>query len=260
VAVLAASCRFRDCRHDLEPGCAVKAAVASGELDADRFEGYSKIAREQDDRALELKRLTDLQMAFRIGDATYVLRTVELLDVGENQKAIAELETALKLDPKSVAGHTMLGSLHEINKDPTRAQSQYREALKLDPQTAVAANNLAWILAESGGNLDEALALARIAKDKLPNSPTVLDTMGWVYYKKGAYASASDLFTNAVAKDPKSPVYHYHLGLSYFQGAHFVRWPLLMAANVMSLLPMLLVFIGAQRYFVQSVANTGLKG
>jgi multiple sugar transport system permease protein len=50
------------------------------------------------------------------------------------------------------------------------------------------------------------------------------------------------------------------LGLSYFQGAHRVRWPLLMAANVMSLLPMLLVFIGAQKYFVQSVASTGIKG
>jgi multiple sugar transport system permease protein len=35
---------------------------------------------------------------------------------------------------------------------------------------------------------------------------------------------------------------------------------MLMAANVMSLLPMLLVFIGAQRFFVQSVASTGLKG
>jgi multiple sugar transport system permease protein len=50
------------------------------------------------------------------------------------------------------------------------------------------------------------------------------------------------------------------LGLSYFQGAHRVKWPLLMAANVMSLLAMLLVFIGAQRYFVQSVASQGLKG
>jgi multiple sugar transport system permease protein len=50
------------------------------------------------------------------------------------------------------------------------------------------------------------------------------------------------------------------LGLSYFQGAHRVRWPLLMAANVMSLLPMLLVFVGAQKYFVQSVASTGIKG
>ncbi|RDH76861.1 carbohydrate ABC transporter permease [Mycolicibacterium moriokaense] len=50
------------------------------------------------------------------------------------------------------------------------------------------------------------------------------------------------------------------LGLSYFQGAHHVQWPMLMAANVMSLLPMLLVFIGAQKFFVQSVASTGLKG
>lgn len=50
------------------------------------------------------------------------------------------------------------------------------------------------------------------------------------------------------------------LGLSYFQGAHHVQWPLLMAANVMSLLPMLLVFVVAQRYFVQSVASTGIKG
>lgn len=50
------------------------------------------------------------------------------------------------------------------------------------------------------------------------------------------------------------------LGLSYFQGAHSTDWPLLMAGNVMSLLPMLFVFVVAQRYFVQSVAGTGLKG
>jgi len=74
VAALGASCRFRDCRHDREPGCAVKAAVASGALAADRFESYSKIAREQeaferrqDERALiETKRLGKIgQKAYR---------------------------------------------------------------------------------------------------------------------------------------------------------------------------------------------------
>jgi multiple sugar transport system permease protein len=50
------------------------------------------------------------------------------------------------------------------------------------------------------------------------------------------------------------------LGLSYFQGAHQTNWPLLMAGDVMSLLPMLAVFVLAQRHFVQSVAGTGLKG
>lgn len=50
------------------------------------------------------------------------------------------------------------------------------------------------------------------------------------------------------------------LGLTYFQGTHATQWTLLMAGNVMSLVPMVLVFFAAQRYFVRSVAATGLKG
>jgi len=43
---LAGLCRFRDCRHDSEPGCAVRAALESGELDAGRYEGWRKLSRE----------------------------------------------------------------------------------------------------------------------------------------------------------------------------------------------------------------------
>ena len=50
------------------------------------------------------------------------------------------------------------------------------------------------------------------------------------------------------------------LGLTTFQGSHNTHWELLMAGNVFSLVPMLLVFFVAQRYFVRSVAATGLKG
>ncbi len=50
------------------------------------------------------------------------------------------------------------------------------------------------------------------------------------------------------------------LGLATFQGAHATEWPLLMAGNVMSLAPMLLIFFAAQRYFIRSVAATGLAG
>ena len=49
------------------------------------------------------------------------------------------------------------------------------------------------------------------------------------------------------------------LGLAQFQGAHQTNWTLLMAGNVMALAPMLLVFIIGQRWFVQSLASTGLK-
>jgi multiple sugar transport system permease protein len=50
------------------------------------------------------------------------------------------------------------------------------------------------------------------------------------------------------------------LGLATFQGAHATEWPLRMAANVMSLAPMLVIFIVAQRFFIRSVAATGLAG
>jgi multiple sugar transport system permease protein len=50
------------------------------------------------------------------------------------------------------------------------------------------------------------------------------------------------------------------LGLATFQGAHQSTTNLLMAANVMSVLPVLLLFFVAQRYFVRGIATTGLKG
>jgi ribosome biogenesis GTPase len=43
---LAASCRFSDCRHQTEPGCAVAASVASGQLDGDRLASFHKLQRE----------------------------------------------------------------------------------------------------------------------------------------------------------------------------------------------------------------------
>jgi ribosome biogenesis GTPase len=42
----AAGCRFSDCRHQTEPGCAVRSALATGDLDPDRFRAYRKLERE----------------------------------------------------------------------------------------------------------------------------------------------------------------------------------------------------------------------
>ena len=46
IDALAAACRFGDCAHDGEPGCAIAAALADGDLDANRFEGWQKLERE----------------------------------------------------------------------------------------------------------------------------------------------------------------------------------------------------------------------
>ena len=46
IAALSASCRFRDCSHETEPGCAVLGAIAGGTLDSERIANYRKLKRE----------------------------------------------------------------------------------------------------------------------------------------------------------------------------------------------------------------------
>jgi ribosome biogenesis GTPase len=46
IAELAMACRFRDCRHRDEPGCAVRAALTDGSLSADRLASHQKLERE----------------------------------------------------------------------------------------------------------------------------------------------------------------------------------------------------------------------
>ena len=56
--------------------------------------------------------------------------------------------------------------------------------LEIRKDFAPAANNVAWVLAEHGGNIDEALNWAQVAKEKMPQDPSIMDTLGWIYYKK----------------------------------------------------------------------------
>ncbi len=62
IELLAANCRFRDCRHENEPGCAVLAAVESGDLDAGRLESYRKISKELDYEGLDAKAIEKMKM------------------------------------------------------------------------------------------------------------------------------------------------------------------------------------------------------
>ena len=61
IAELSGSCRFRDCRHDQEPGCAVKAAVDAGTLGSDRYGSFLKLRREE--AAIERQREVRAQQA-----------------------------------------------------------------------------------------------------------------------------------------------------------------------------------------------------
>jgi ribosome biogenesis GTPase len=77
VADLAARCRYRDCRHEHEPHCAVRAALENGTLDSRRFENYCKLQRElaylesQQDPAAERERKERARRIHRIHNKVY---------------------------------------------------------------------------------------------------------------------------------------------------------------------------------------------
>lgn len=129
-------------------------------------------------------------------------------------RALTELEDAARKDPKPVAAQTMSGLIFEMMDKPDEAQKRYEKALEIDPHAVVAANNLAWLHATRGGNLDVALQLAQVAKGEAPFEPVVNDTLGWVYYRKGLASIAVPLLEISVEKDPKSASYRYHLGMA----------------------------------------------
>jgi multiple sugar transport system permease protein len=54
--------------------------------------------------------------------------------------------------------------------------------------------------------------------------------------------------------------YTLQLGLTTFQGLHHTQWSAVMAGNLITVLPVLLAFLGAQRAFIQSITSSGLKG
>jgi tetratricopeptide (TPR) repeat protein len=131
------------------------------------------------------------------------------------EAAIAELQNAVSADPNSGELYTLLGTIYENLKDSKMAMENYRMALKNDSSQSIAANNLAFLLGETGGDLKEAEQFAQQARKLLPNSAAVADTLAWIYYKRGAYSSAIDLLRDCVKQEPENAVYFYHLGMAY---------------------------------------------
>ncbi|MFC1505390.1 tetratricopeptide repeat protein, partial [Thermodesulfobacteriota bacterium] len=132
-------------------------------------------------------------------------------------EAISQYEAILAKDPNQVSSHMLLGTIHDMQKRYDLSEKHYRAAIEINPDFAPAANNLAYLLSTQDKNIDEAMMLARKAKEKLPNDPNVMDTLGWIYYKKGLYGNAVGEFTDSLEKIPDNPIVQYHLGMAYYK-------------------------------------------
>jgi tetratricopeptide (TPR) repeat protein len=154
--------------------------------------------------------------------ASYSALAALFVNTNQQQRAIEEYRRIVERQPDNPAIYTLIGMLEMNQQNIDAAIENYRKALAIDQNSIFAANNLAWLYALYGkGNLDEAVRLAQSAVQANPEVSSFVDTLGWVYYKKGLYGAATEQLKKAVSVDEiaarrnnstPSPTYHYHLG------------------------------------------------
>jgi tetratricopeptide (TPR) repeat protein len=202
-----------------DSGARIEAAVAARPDSSDLLSLKGAYAMKSGDlKTAEqtLKRATELD---RDNLAAYQQLAALYRAAGHLDEAIETSERGLERQPDSAQLHHFLALLYEMRGEVDRAIEHYEKAIARDENLAEPKNNLAYLLAESGSDLDRALDLAQEAKAMMPGSPAAADTLGWVLYKRGVASAAVGYLKEAVAAMDASSaelgIVRHHLAQAY---------------------------------------------
>jgi tetratricopeptide (TPR) repeat protein len=202
------------------PGAAISYLAKARDLAPDYLDALRGLAQvyvttRDTQQAIEaLGRLS----ALSTGDPDASLETGLLYrSLGHPQEALKALEEAAKADPDLHRAHAELGVLYYERRDYEAAERAYEAALRLNPYDARTLNNLAWLYAEQGRQLDRALDLSLLSLRRDADQPAYLDTLAEICYRKGDYRQAVALIRRAIALAPDAE--HYRKQLRKFLAA-----------------------------------------
>lgn len=146
---------------------------------------------------------------------TYLTLAQSYLRLRKFDDANAALDKAEPLSAKNddkVYLWFLRGTIDDKQNKKDEAETWFRKVLDLDPNNAQTLNYLAYMFAERGVKLQEALTMVKKAVVLDPQNYAYLDTEGWVYFKIGEYAVAEDTLSKAVERNATDPTVHDHLG------------------------------------------------
>jgi tetratricopeptide (TPR) repeat protein len=132
---------------------------------------------------------------------------------GDRARAIALFDRAYAAKPLSGGYAYSAAQLVLMAGNPDDAEARLRAIVQRHPDLLGARNDLAWLLSERGEDLDLALSLAEEAEQR-DSSPEILDTLGWVHFKRGELEQAVGLLERAAAKRPDASSIRYRLGVA----------------------------------------------
>jgi len=131
------------------------------------------------------------------------------------KRGIDVLEKALTNNPKNVELLYQTGVLYEKIGDTERALKYMEDVLEVDPEHANALNFIGYSWADKEINLDKAEEMIKKALEKKPDDGYIIDSLGWVYFKRGEYEKALIEIDKAYQKLPNDPTIAEHLGDVY---------------------------------------------
>jgi tetratricopeptide (TPR) repeat protein len=151
-------------------------------------------------------------------------------NIADARKRLASLPAAQRSTPEI----RMLTAMTEhVAGNYAAAIDSYQQVVAAAPQDVWALNNLAYLLADSGSHLDQALQYAQKAQEMQPNNPVVQDTIGWAFYRKGLYPTAV-MHLEKAAANGRSAVMHYHLAMAYAKAGSLPKARVELAAGLRS--------------------------
>ncbi len=158
-------------------------------------------ALEEDPRDIEL-----------LGYKASILKDFSEKDDSKSSELIVTLNEMIAVQPENDQFLFNLATALDENGQRAEAKKKIEEAISKNPKNVNALNYLGYTLAEEGEDLQRAEQLIVKALELEPDNGYFLDSLGWVYYKRGEYLKAEVELRKAVEKVPTDGVILEHLG------------------------------------------------
>ena len=109
------------------------------------------------------------------------------------------------------------GVCYERLKEMDKSEADLQTALKLEPRQPDVMNYLAFSWIDEGKNLEQAKEMVMQAHEEKPDDPQIIDSVGWAFFKLGNYDYSVEYLEAAASLLPYDPVVNDHLGDAYWQ-------------------------------------------
>jgi Flp pilus assembly protein TadD len=154
-------------------------------------------------------------------------RHIELAEAfqaaGEMGRALDAFQQARQLAPSDGRVVAAIAFLQDAAGQRAEAKVNYQLALQMDPGNASILNNLAYLLADTKDNLDDALRLIKDAQHQAPADPGIADTLAWIYIQKNYNEGALQILNKLLKEHPSDSTYRYHLAVACLQSGDRAR-------------------------------------